>query len=628
MIKEKAVVIYKGQCAVVKSVDGEKYLIEYRTGEGKRVSNAQLRVREKDVILLDSGPAALDALLSFKDEAIGGQIDEARELLLSDEDSAKGVCFTDIASIIRSGYKANEAWAVYCALRASKGFILDADAMKNGTVRFIARTDEEIALIQSRAAQKEKDEKERGEFISRLKKRALLAGDARFMGDVEAVALGQSEKSRTMADADMIATAESAHRLLLDTGIWDITRNPYPTRYGLFTNSADDCLPPPPNEDRYIVKDIAYAIDNAWSDDPDDAVSWDGEYLWVHVADPACAVPPDSRIDIAARRRGTTLYLPEGVSRMLAEKSLEDYALGLKEESAALSFRIRLDDKGAIDECEVLKTLVRVKRLTYKEATDKKDTVELKSLFSIARRNKERREAAGARSVNLSEVHITVDDKYKVSIQAVEHFEAADMVAEMMLLAGEAVAHYAFAHAIPFPYVSQEPPDIPADLPSGLAGEFRILRCMHRRSVGITPAPHAAIGVAMYTQVTSPLRRYGDLIAHEQLRAYIDKRPLIDKDEMLLRISAGDAASSAARKSSRMSEMHWKLVYFLQNKDWRGSAICVDTIGSQVKVYIPSLDIQSFIIPGRRIALNEELKVRAANIDIPTQKVDFIAVDN
>lgn len=630
MIQKKAVVIYKGQCAVVTGIDGDKYTIEYRTTDGKKTANAEQRVREKDIILLDNGPAELNALLGFDDGALDEQMAEARELILSDEDSGtKPFDFAELASIVRPAYKAEEAWGVYCALSKSKGFVLDAAAFKKGEVKFRARTDEEMAEVQSKAEQREKEEKDRGEFISRLKKRAIRQEDARFMGDIEALALGQTDKSRAMNEANMVATPESAHRLLLATGVWSITRNPYPTRFGLFTNSAEDRLPSPPDEERVEVQGVSYAIDNEWSADPDDAVAWDGEYLWVHVADPAASVLPDSVIDKAARRRGTTLYLPEGTSRMLAETSLADYALGLNEVSCALSFRIKFDANGSFASSEVLKTKVKVERLTYKEATERKNSAELKPMFDIAARNKARREAAGAKSVNLNEVHITVDTvdgERKVSIQDVPHYEAQDMVAEMMLLAGEGVARYAFAHDIPFPYVSQEPPDLPVDIPDGLAGEFRILRSMKRRSVGVVPAPHAAIGVAMYSQVTSPLRRYGDLIAHEQLRAYLDKRPLIDKDEMLLRISAGDAASVAGRKASRMSEMHWKLVYLLQNKEWTGEAVCVDIIMNQVKIYIPSLDLQSLIILSHRIHFNDVIKVRAANIDIPTQKVDFVEV--
>ena len=197
------------------------------------------------------------------------------------------------------------------------------------------------------------------------------------------------------------------------------------------------------------------------------------------------------------------------------------------------------------------------------------------------------------------------------------------MICEMMLLAGEGAARFAFKNRIPFPYVSQEAPEIPSDIPSGLAGQFRMLRCMHKRSVGITPALHAALGLAMYSQVTSPLRRYSDLVAHEQLRAFIGGRPVIDKDAMLERISEGDAASIAAKKASRFSEMHWKLVYLLQNPSWTGEAVCVDHKDSQAQLYIPSLDMQTYITPQKMPDLNETMTVKAGNIDIPLQKADF-----
>ena len=99
---------------------------------------------------------------------------------------------------------------------------------------------------------------------------------------------------------------------------------------------------------------------------------------------------------------------------------------------------------------------------------------------------------------------------------------------------------------------------------------------MRKRSVGVTPGMHCALGLNMYSQVTSPLRRYGDLIAHIQLRAFLDKRELLDKDTMLMRISEGDAGAQAAHKAERKSNMHWTLVYLLQNSGWTGEAVCVD----------------------------------------------------
>ena len=152
----------------------------------------------------------------------------------------------------------------------------------------------------------------------------------------------------------------------------------------------------PPEEDRVKVGGISYAIDSEWSTDPDDAIGFDGEYLWVHIADPASTVLPDSPIDICARGRGATLYIPEGAARMLSEDCLEDYALVLKEISRALSFKIKLNENCEIEDCEILRTIVDVKRLSYKKADELKDSAELKPLFEIARKTAERRKKNGA----------------------------------------------------------------------------------------------------------------------------------------------------------------------------------------------------------------------------------------
>lgn len=449
--------------------------------------------------------------------------------------------------------------------------------------------------------------------------------DARYMNEVENVAFCKAEKSKVMVEAGVTQSPEKAHELLIQSGIWDITKNPYPTRYGLSMVSAKEGLGTPPEEERLEVPEIAYAIDNEWSADPDDAVAFDGKYLWVHIADPACFVKPDSSIDKVARDKGTTLYLPEGAVRMLAEESLADYALGLQEKSRALSFRILLKEDNSIEECKIFKTFVNVKRLTYEKATELKDTPELKPLFEIARKNAERRKHSGATNIDLPEIHMSVDpETKKVEIGPLQRYEADSMVCEMMLLAGEGAAYFAFNNGIPFPYVSQEAPEVPKEVMPGLAGQFKLLRCMHKRSVGVTPAMHSGLGIAVYSQVTSPLRRYSDLIAHQQLRAYLNGEKLIDKDTMLERISQGDAASVAAKKASRFSETHWKLIYLLQNPEWSGKAVCIDHKDDGDLFMIPSLAMQTIIKGLAGIELNDEIDVKAQNIDIPTQKVEFI----
>lgn len=630
-MNKNSVVLYKNSVAVVNEIEADKYIIKYcsqpASPSGKKAVYNEQKVREKDLVVLHNGPvSSLENLLSFSDEKMSSQIEEVYELLQSDSSTEnQPLSFEEISEYARNAFAADESWAFYSALLNDVHFALSTEDFKNGKIVFIPRSQEEIKQINQKKYEKEHESEIKAAFFERLKNRKLdLPSDAKYMGEVEAFALCKTEKSKVLAEAKIPQTVEKAHQLLIETGIWDITKNPYPTRYGFSFDSAREQLGKMPQEERLVLNDVAYAIDGENSTDPDDAVSFDGKYLWVHVADPASSVEPDSSIDIAARDRGTTLYIPEGASRMLCESCLEDYALGLKNPSNALSFRIQLDEESQIVDCDVFKTSINVKRLTYAQAEQQKDSSELKVFFELARKNKIRREKNGAVTIQMPEVNIFVDkNTKKVTVEPDVKYESNEMVAECMILAGEAVARFAFKNQIPFPFVSQEKPDFPDNIPQGWAGSFAKIKCMRKRSVGITPAPHAGLGVSFYSQVTSPLRRYGDLIAHQQLRAFIDKRHLLGKDEMLERVAAGDAASIAAKKASRFSDTHWKLVYLLQNPDNEYEGFCIDKRGNDALFLIPQLDMQTTIKNCMQIGLNESKMLKIKKVDIPTQTADF-----
>lgn len=644
IIDTNTIVLYKSTAAVItgKSENG-KFPIRYQAAPAtatKPAAYTQQSVRFKDFVLLSSGMASsLEHVLDWaarhapsedamyekeSGNALADQVRECYELLISDEETANAShTFEDLVSLFRGEFNDDECWGNYLALKNTVYFRQDLKALMDGKLVFCPRPQAEIDELVRKADAKGQEAEKREAFLKRLKERTLLPEDSLYMTDVENLAYGKTDKSRTMHDAHLKETPENAHKLLLETGMWDITRNPYPIRWGLSMKSATEGLASPPDEERLAVAGTSYAIDNEYSTDPDDAVAWDGSFLWIHIADPASTVAPDSSIDRAARARGATLYLPEGAARMLAEDCLEDYALGLKEQSRALSFRIKLDADGNIADCSVFKTLVNVKRLSYKQADTMKDSPELKKLFEIAAKNVERRVRAGAVMIDIPQVHITLDENKQVSIAADERTESSEMIREMMLLAGEGAAHFAFRNRIPFPFISQDAPTLPSDLPEGLAGQFRLRRCMHRRSVGISPAMHCGLGLGMYTQVTSPLRRYSDLLAHEQLRAFLDGRDLINKDDMLMRISEGDAGFQAAHKAERKADMHWTLVYLLQHPDWTGDAVVVDKGGKQPQLFIPALGLETFMGLNGDVPLNGTVRVKAGKINLSELTVEF-----
>ncbi|HKL87236.1 MAG TPA: RNB domain-containing ribonuclease [Treponemataceae bacterium] len=616
-IKENYVVLYKTQPALVTSIVGDK--IEITTSNGSK------KVREKDIDILHQGPVKNLSSLINADQP-QANIEEAYEFFLGETPS-----FKELSELIWGDYKAEEVWGIWKEISTSFYF-----KCTSPTEPIHLRSKEEIQASQAKAQAKKDEGAERKAFHERLaacrKKDALPISneDHKYLQDVEALALGKSEKSRTLKEAGITETPEAAHALLMQTGYWNIDFNPWPVRHGHSLTSALTNIPVPEDtKERLDLTHLdSWAIDNEWSADPDDAVSVDGETVWVHIADPASTVLPDSPADIEARARGATLYVPEGAARMLADSSIELFALGLTASSRALSFKLSFTETGAINEVSIHRTLVKVTRLSYAEALNKKNDKGLAKLFAIAERNIERRKAAGAVFIDLPEIHLTVtrdDNNYPTVKAELLHPQiSADMVREMMLLAGEGAARFAFKHKIPFQYVSQESPDLPKEIPEGLAGEYRKRRAMKSRKVGTIPADHAGLGIGMYSQVTSPLRRYGDLVAHQQLHLFLDNKPLMDTEDMLMRIAAGDSAARECTLAERKTNMHWILYHLLQNPEWIGDAIVVEKNGAQATLLIPEFARETKTTLTQEYSLNDTIKVRAGNIHIPTQTISFI----
>jgi len=611
-----AIVLYKGQPAIIISRNTDKFEIQLESGTK--------RVREKDFVFLSPGPVTRIADLLDKD-APPADFAEAAEFFRNED-----VSFPDISELLWGPLSPELVWACWREVSSSPWFQCTTP---DEPVRI--RSQEEVEEILQTARVKSVEEAARNEFTRRLKNTAsgkeggiIRPDDDRFLQEIEALALGTATKSKALARAGLSETPQFAHSILLSCGYWNDERNPWPYRHGLSLSTPQIAVTKPePDSDRLDLTALdSWAIDNDWSADPDDAVSFDKGVLWVHVADPAETVSPDTPADSAARSRGSTLYVPEGASRMLSDRALEYYGLGLSDTSVALSFRIEFAENGSIADVSIHRTLIRVTRKTYRDVTDLAQSPQFNDFFMIAERNISRRNAAGAVSIELPEVHLSFDPGKpwadQVSIDPVEALPAADMVREMMLIAGEAAARFAFKNRIPFQYVSQDTPDIPTSLPEGLAGEYRKRRSMRGRKVGTVPADHAGLGLGMYAQVTSPLRRYGDLVVHQQLHRFLAGQPLMDTDDMLMRIAAGDAAARECTLAERESNLHWKLVFLSRHPDWQGTGIVVDKSGSTATVLVPELGMENRM-PLPDATLNDSVQLSVTGLSIPEQRVNF-----
>lgn len=615
-MKKGNLVLYKNQPALISGIQGDKFEIAIAGGVKK--------VRAKDMVLLHKGEcSSLQKAL----DAVPPQADfgEAADFFAGETPS-----FSELSELLWGEYPAEQAWSIWRLISSAPYFVCTAPDEP-----ISIRTAAEIERLTQKQAEKEAAEAVRQDFVTEL--RACMQGkqfqtaESRFtpfFQEIEALALGSASVSKLLKDAKIEQTPEHAHDVLLKMHFWPVEKNPYPARFGHSLHSSKIDIPAPVLSGNIMDLSAvpAYAIDNADSTDPDDAVSFDGTYLWIHIANPADTIAAGTQSDADACARGATLYTPEGASRMLGEKAVDYFALGLSPRSYALSFRLLLDDNGDIADAEIYRTSLHVIRITYEQADEQKDSPELAPLFAAAEKNRRRRERAGAISIDFPEVFINLDEqsgKKIVRIEPVVRTAAADMIKEMMLLAGEAAARFAFKHDIPFQYISQEAPELPQKLPSGLAGEYKKRRAMRPRTVGTIPSMHAALGLAMYGQVTSPLRRYGDLVSHRQLLNFIDKKPLTEASELILQIAAGDEAARACMYASRSSRQHWTLVYLLQNPGWTGTAVIIDAIGKKARIFIPSLAYETDMNMDTEPELNQSVRIKVRRIRLAYLQVMF-----
>jgi exoribonuclease-2 len=216
------IVVYKGRPAVVSAIDDK---IEIKTAAGSSV-----RVRDKDIEPLFSFGTKQRALTDPSAlEAASRELDSDTALELGELLEGEASTLKSFAELAWSEWNPRNAWAAWKALRQG-GFLTGTPE-----VLYVKPRAEIEALAAERQA-KEADAAGRDEFIQRLKAKKLdLAEDSsdrRYMQDVEALALGQSAKSRTMKAAGLAETPERAHQLLLETGLWDDFVNPWPQREG------------------------------------------------------------------------------------------------------------------------------------------------------------------------------------------------------------------------------------------------------------------------------------------------------------------------------------------------------------------------------------------------------------
>ncbi len=337
-------------------------------------------------------------------------------------------------------------------------------------------------------------------------------------------------------------------------------------------------------EGRRDLRDLlVFSIDDPWTRDLDDALSVqkldDGWLVGVHIADPASVMSPGAPLDMAARERGATIYLPDGNIPMLP-RSISESNLSLVEgeDRPALSFLVKISEIGEIAEYEIVPSVIRSSaRLDYETVT--KDLNErvlpeeihnsLVTLYNISRKLERKRAGRGAVSVNLPDVKVKLLPNGVIDVHLVDTSSPSRLlVSEFMILCNTVAGMFARKHGLPVIYRTQKrPEDLPARVDTtSIIGALDILSRLKRGEFSAKPAPHHGLGVDVYLQVSSPLRRYTDLLAHYQLKAFLQGQDMPFTSEQIYPIlGTADSVAWEAAMLERDSNRYWLFVYFREN---------------------------------------------------------------
>ncbi len=318
---------------------------------------------------------------------------------------------------------------------------------------------------------------------------------------------------------------------------------------------------------------LVFTVDGETARDFDDALHFrpleNGQIeVGIHIADVSHFVQPESALDLCARKRGNSVYLPHKAIPMLPELlSTELCSLKPNQPRYTLSVICLLDREGQLQSYRLTKGLIQsAYRLTYtlvdlmgisrdpqtrEKYAEVLPAVELG--LELSRLMKERRFAQGGLELDMPEVRAILDDDRALKeVTLVHQTDANRMIEAFMCLANECVARTMSELEIAIPYRVHDVPsperleelgkfwvsrgfEVPTTLmthpaqalnemighlasnPSGDVLQLQVLKSLKLAEYSVENRGHFGLASTHYAHFTSPIRRYADLIVHQRL---------------------------------------------------------------------------------------------------------------
>lgn len=338
-------------------------------------------------------------------------------------------------------------------------------------------------------------------------------------------------------------------------------------------------------------------IDGPTTLDFDDAISLeilDNELrVGVHIADVAAVIEKDSPIDIAARDRASSLYLPRRQIPMIPPDLSQDL-LSLKEgcDRPAISLLARFSPDGMLLRYRFASSIIRVQQqLTYSYVNENiVNNSQFQELHRLAEILRQKRMDRGAMNLSLPELEMDIDEEGTLNLKLVpQDSPSRMMVSELMILYNELVGEFCQKHDIPVLFRGQSQPTekLPLDERGYVFYVFQQRRKLSPLHISASPKPHSGLGVALYTQATSPIRRYLDLVVQRQLSSFLGKSTPVYSGEDLeeMRVSVEPLVKTLGR-IQRNRLRYWTLKYLGLNRDKTYNALVLNELKNKYRIVL------------------------------------------
>ena len=291
------------------------------------------------------------------------------------------------------------------------------------------------------------------------------------------------------------------------------------------TNWSDD----PKRKD--MTKKPLITIDSASTLDFDDAISLekseDGYLIGIHIIDVDAFIKSGDPIDLSARNRASSIYMPDGKIPMIPFDLSDDFcSLKASKVRPGISTMVKVNRFFEIQEYNIVPSILKVQRkMDYTQANFSNGISDpITTLCKIALFLREKRFKAGAVQITLPEVNVWVDENEDVKYVKIDRENKARvLVSEMMIFANSLMAKFLMDNNMPAVFRSQIQPAqrFFNGLETSIFLNHLQKKQLSRAIIGTNPCSHAGLGVKAYVTATSPIRRYHDLLTQRQIKAIL-----------------------------------------------------------------------------------------------------------